>query len=262
MLCHLWRRSDKNGICYPAVRSITKKCLLADRTVWRALKFLEGTGLLNRKRNYRQANTYCLKTPPAITAMETVISSGQSPNGMPCQSPSQMQCQSPHMRGRKGSPFKVPQLRESELPTLPEWPASIAENIATILAEKVVMPVNALHDAYARFRRNKLAFQDAPPLRDADVWASFQGWLETSNDGRHLRNTANPNGKPTPPGNPVSPKEPASWRDILPEDDEDRLLFGKTPWERILPSYYQDRIIKKMAKLENQKRTSSQNGAS
>lgn len=149
--------------------------------------------------------------------------------------------------------MKVPQLRESEFPSRNEWPVSIPSNIATTLAEKVAMPIAALQDAYAQFRRNKLAFQDAPPLRDADVWAAFQGWLEKSKDGRAFRIRTKVNGKSTQQGDPVSPKEPPSWRDALPPDDEDRRQFGNASWERMHP-FYQNRIIGKMEQIKNQAR--------
>ena len=51
--CYLCERANKNGECFPAVKTIAADLHLSKSTVFRALADLEKAGLLTRKHRHR-----------------------------------------------------------------------------------------------------------------------------------------------------------------------------------------------------------------
>ena len=64
--CCLVKHSDKNGVCFPSRRLITKECCIDKKTVDAALRSLEKAGLVKKKKRRRQdgsntSNAYTVK---------------------------------------------------------------------------------------------------------------------------------------------------------------------------------------------------------
>lgn len=62
---YLRDRSNKEGFCWPGVKTIAKELKLSTRTVQRAIRDLEQAGLITRHFRYREngsytSNLYCL----------------------------------------------------------------------------------------------------------------------------------------------------------------------------------------------------------
>ena len=51
--CYLCDRANKNGECYPSVRTIASDLSISKKTVFRALKDLESAEMLNRTHRWR-----------------------------------------------------------------------------------------------------------------------------------------------------------------------------------------------------------------
>lgn len=63
---YLRDRSNKDGICWPGVKTIAKELKLSTRTVQRAMQDLEQAGLITRQSRYRgngshTSNRYCIR---------------------------------------------------------------------------------------------------------------------------------------------------------------------------------------------------------
>lgn len=205
---------------------------------------------MDRKRNQGRPNHYLLRVPEIATANECATNRQAPPSELPEVPPSEVQCQPPQLERRKGTPFKVPQGREREAPSLFDWPIEVPVDILKSLAATYQLPKEVLTEAYTSFRKTKLTFGDEVPKVAADIWVIFQGWLEKNKEGKKFLNSSKAASvrASSPPA--VALEEPPEWRIRLPEDDEDRQRSGSTRWEVIHP-YYQERIAKKMRKLDN-----------
>jgi hypothetical protein len=67
--------------------------------------------------------------------------------------------------------------------------------------------------------------------------------LKASKDGRALRQADRSNVSVAEDGQDI--EEPVGWRTTLPDDDQDRVIWGDTPWASIHP-FYQRRIEQKL----------------
>lgn len=55
---YLRDRSNKEGICWPGVKTIAKELKLSTRTIQRAMQDLEKAGLVTRQFRYRKNGSY------------------------------------------------------------------------------------------------------------------------------------------------------------------------------------------------------------
>lgn len=193
VLIHLWRRSDRQGTCFPSVPSVITCCRLTENTVWKALRVLEARGLVKRERRLRTSNLYRLIIPD--TAIEAAsedretpqIERHQAPQSSGCQIPQSAGCKTPQRKGCKGSPMKVPQTRfpneEGEgLSTLPE---KLSDIEVETLSSNFCFEREAIREGYEFFRQTKLLFKaDWAHLRRRDLPAAVGSFFRTDRRGR------------------------------------------------------------------------------
>jgi len=259
VLCHLWRRADKNNRCFPGATEILLACKISKNTLWRILNELEQRGLIQRRRSFRNSNTYTLIVPRSISPKEGVTGDNKLPQSegrlsaqnRGRESTQSEGSQSPQKEGQEGIPIKGIQRREySEgvRHTPSAWPVEVPVHIAGEIANGLNISVHTVQAGYTEFRGKKLAFNDKPPPRQADIWEAVRAWLKASKEGRALRDAEKTQRAVAEIQHPEPIEEPAEWRTTLSEDDEDRRNWGCTKWENIL-DFYQRRIVKTMEHL-------------
>ena len=145
----------------------------------------------------------------------------------------------------------------------PLWPEAIPDQTAMKIAEDLHLTESAVRSQWTVFRRRKLGYGDKPPPTEADVWNTFEGWLEGHQPKRNSRsygNTADYSkvgdsicdswaaaaalyGGPKNSA-PVVESEPVGWSEAIKGDEDLGTLAGRT-WALLNPEYRR-RIIKLM----------------
>ena len=187
VLANLWRRAGRRGVCWPAVSSIARTCRLDLKTVWAVLRRLEAAGFLRRQKHYRNANEYVL----------TVWSI--DPNGTPTQpveltqtAPRQLTQTAPHPIDPFGTPPRysiegTPKKGVSEGTHTHAWPTAIPDDVVNRIAAALYMAADAVVKEWDTYHKRKLAYRDAPPATDGEVWDGFEGWVESHQPKRNSR---------------------------------------------------------------------------
>jgi len=67
VLISLADQANDDGVCWPAIGTIAKRCCMSERAVRTAMDHLEAVGLLSRERRFNSSNVYSV-TPAKFDA--------------------------------------------------------------------------------------------------------------------------------------------------------------------------------------------------